>query len=435
MSSISVQGGSQDRQRLAWAFLLSSFAVCLLATITVPLSASAYLQNSTQFLNVIVRASQGTVNVNDAPNEWRAVLAGEERAIESASSILTSGSAIASLFVSAPGSQQPGDEELLARLQVYSNTSVDLVTASAPRFNVSSAEQILELNLENGRLQLTLPERRGRPFVTTVATPQGRVVIRDPGQYHLEANSEETQVVVQEGRATVMAAGETLGLLPDQRAELYPGVAPAGPLDPERNLIENGDFNDRFDNWQIYKWYLELVDQPEGKLEIISVAGDPALRAIREGQGHADVELRQFINQDVTDFNSLLLEIDFRIVGQTLSVCGVAGSECPLIVRIEYDDLNGNSQIWWQGFYATGEIDPEETPDSCTTCPSPRFVHYKVTPGQFSSFQAELIESLSQQGFLPPSRINRVILVSSGHSFEVEVLNVALIAETINRGE
>ena len=435
MSSISVQGGNPDRQRLAWAFLLSSFVVCLLATITVPLSANAYLQNSTQFLNVIVRTSQGTVNVNDAPNEWRAVLAGEERSIESASSILTSGSAIASLFVSAPGSQQPGEEELLARLQVYGNTSVDLVTASAPRFNVSSAEQILELKLENGRLRLTLPERRGRPFLATIVTPQGRVVIRDPGQYHLEANTQETQVVVQEGRATITAAGETLGLLPDQRAELYPGAVPVGPLAPERNLIQNGDFNDRFDRWQIYQWTLELADQTEGKLEIVPVAGDPALRAIREGLGHADVELLQLINQDVTDFNSLLLEVDFRIVGQTLSVCGIDGSECPLIVRIEYDDVNGNSQVWWQGFYAVGQIDPEETPDSCTTCPSPRFAHYKVTPGQFSFFRTDLIQSLAQQGFSPPSRINRIIVVTSGHSFEVEILNVALIAETINRSE
>lgn len=433
MSTLSVTGGNQDRQRLAWAFLLSSFAICLLATVTVPLSANAYLQNSTQFLNVVVRSSQGTVNVNDAPNEWRAVMAGEERSVESASSILTSGSAIASLFVYSPGSQQPAEEDLLARLQVYSNTSVDLVTASAPRFIVSSAEQILELKLDNGRLRLTLPQRRGRPFVTMITTPQGRVVIREPGQYHLEANTQETQVLVQEGRAAVTAAGETLGLLPDQRAELYPGAVPVGPLVPERNLIQNGDFSDRFAQWQLYQWDLEF--QPEGKLEIVPVAGDPALRAIREGVGHAHVELHQLINQDVTDFNSLLLEVDFRIVGQTLNVCGSAGSECPLIVRIEYDDVNGNSQVWWQGFYAVGQIDPEETPDSCITCPSPRFVHYQVTPGQFSFFRTDLIQSLAQQGFSPPSRINRIIVVTSGHSFEVEVLNVALIAETINRSE
>src|SRR5690606_10183376 len=153
--------------------------------------------------------------------------------------------------------QQPGEEQLLARLQVYSNTSVDLVTASAPRFSVSSAEQLLELSLESGRLRLTLPERRGRSFVTTIVTPQGRVVIRDPGQYHLEANAEQTQVVVQEGKVAVTAAGETLNLLRDQRAELYPGVGPTGPLGPERNLIQNGDFNDRFDRWQLFKWYLE----------------------------------------------------------------------------------------------------------------------------------------------------------------------------------
>ena len=171
----------------------------------------------------------------------------------------------------------------------------------------------------------------------------------------------------------------------------------------------------------------ELTDQPAGYIQILNISGEAGLHIVRTGEGHADVGIRQIINQDVTDFNSLLLEVDLRILGQTLAVCGNVGSECPIIIRLEYDDINGNAQVWQRGFYANGDINPDSTPDVCLTCPPPRLEHVKITPGQFSFYQSDLIEDLQLYGFLPPRRIKNISIIASGHSFEIELLDIALI--------
>jgi hypothetical protein len=214
-----------------------------------------------------------------------------------------------------------------------------------------------------------------------------------------------------------------------ERAVLPLAGAPQGPLPPQRNLIQNGDFRRRWDNWVQLSWNVERADQPDGTLEIVQTAGQAGLRASRAGQGHADVGVRQVINQDVTDYQTLLFEIDLRVLEQTLGVCGNVGSECPVIARIEYEDLDGNAQVWQQGFFAVGQIGQPGTPDVCVSCPPPRFEHYQAPPGQFAFYRADLIAELQRKGFPPPRRIKSISLIASGHGFTVEVLNVGLIVE------
>jgi hypothetical protein len=78
------------RQRLAWAFLIGSFTICLLIGIAVPLSANAYIRNATQDLITTIQANEGTVGIDDEMGVRRAVIAGEnEEFVEYGSSILT----------------------------------------------------------------------------------------------------------------------------------------------------------------------------------------------------------------------------------------------------------------------------------------------------------------------------------------------------------
>ncbi len=423
--SIDTQKNGSGRQRLAWTILLGSFAVCMAVTIAVPLTGNAYLQNATDFLNVTVQANQGTVRIVDESNVSRAVSVGQsgQKAFPG-DKIRTDAIATALIAIYPPDSEQ-----LLARLQVYGNSDVSLEQANAPRFEVSDAEQTLTLVLDSGRLRLSVPEQEGRPFRTTITTPQGAIHIEDSGQYSLEVNNEATQVTVQDGRAHVVALDHFVDLVADQRSVIPTGEMPSPPLGTERNLIQNGDFSDGWDKWRQYVWKLERPEQPAGRVTVEPINGEPTLYIRREGIGAAEVEARQTINQTVTDFETVSLEIDFRIVNQSLAVCGSVGSECPLTIRIDYKDANGNSQVWWQGFYSKGDGGLEGTPDVCETCPSPRFVHQKVAPGQIVSYQFNLIEGLKLQAFLPPSRINSISLLASGHSFEVEVLRVALLVE------
>lgn len=413
-----------SRERLAWAFLLGSFFICATLVIGAFISLTSYLETATRPLSVFVQANQGTVGIQPANPGTLALFAGDPpQKIDAPSRIITNVPDTALLQVFPPES-----ELLLARIQVYGNTNARIARAESPRFRFNSSEPVLAIELDSGRIRLARPDTDGEPFTIEIITPQAQVTIYEPGQYSLEVSNTETQVAVQQGSALVAAAGRTLALTDDQRAVAPVAGTAVGPLDSERNLIVNGDFDDGLAEWASLAWNVELSGQPAGETTIVDEAGDPSLRFSRLGVGHADASVRQLIDQDVTDYSTLRLEVSLLVTIQSLGVCGVQGSECPLFVRLEYEDVNGVAQVWQQGFFATGEF-AATTPDVCISCPPPRPTHYHVTLDQLSFFTSDILAELRQLGYPPPRRIKSVTLLASGHSFETEVVEVALLAK------
>jgi hypothetical protein len=414
------------RQRLAWAFLIGSFTICLLIGIAVPLSANAYIRNATQDLVTTIQANEGTVGIDDEMGVRRAVIAGEnEELVESGSSILTDATATAILHIT-----DPDHEDLLARLTIDGNSTVRIERATAPRFNWSNLENEADYELESGRLRVNLLEPAGEtsPLTINFSTPQGTITISEPGQYAIEVNNQATQVNVHEGIADIMAQDESLALKAGERAEIPTESKPRGPLDPERNLIKNGDFSQGFQNWAEYTWLVELEDQPSGRTLATRSSGEPILRFERSGIGHADARVTQSLNQSVSDFEMLRLMITLRILEQSLGVCGIQGSECPLFVRVNYIDENGVSQTWQQGFFAAGEVDDNNTPGACVSCALIQKNHERAQLGQEFFFEIDLREELARQGASLPRQIESISLIASGHSFITDVIDIALIA-------
>lgn len=416
-----------SRQRLAWFVLSASFFTCLLLTITVPVAVSAYLQNASQTLDIAVQANQGTVGIEEPNGPRRAVLVGEPaQAVSPRASVRTDTTASALMTMTPPDQAEP-----LVTMQVASNSTIRVEEADAPRFRMSDHPNHINIDLQAGRIRLDVPPFRFRPLEIVVSTPQGsRVSINEPGRYMLEVSNDATQVNVQAtGRATVTAQGETLVLSPEQRAEIALGSPPLGPLDPARDLIRNGDFSEGLDNWALFSWQVELPDQPKGETTVQSDGGDPVLRFARQGVGHADVRLTQSVNQDVSDYESLRLAATLRIVEQSLGVCGVQGSECPLFLIVNYIDETGVSRVWQHGFFANGTVDDNATPGACISCAVVQRAHDRVPLNQLYFYDVDLIQELASQGVLPPRYIESVTIVGSGHSFTTEVSDLAMIVE------
>lgn len=415
------------RARLAWFILLGSFTVFSAICLSVPFITNAVLQNTTQPLAISVGTSKGTVAIDQLSNGNMTALPPEAEPIEitAHSEILTNAADSASMLVFSPET-----ELLLMRAQIYGNTSVEIENAVAPRFRISSAEQEMELMLRSGRMHITLLPIDGRAFALTMHTPQGRVNFLAPGQYSLEVNNEQTQLAVQSGEALLASesTADFVVLQTDQRGVLGIDGQPTGPLDTERNLIENGDFIADFSSWIVTDWNIDLEGQPTGETRVVEVAGEPTLRFARVGVGHADAVVRQILAQDVTDFESLRLQITLKIGQQTLGVCGQVGSECPLTIEIEYEDINGNRQVWRQGFYSTGSV-AQDTPDTCVTCRPPYNSHIYVIPSRLISYEVDLLESLSLQGHPLPRALNNISIIAAGHGFETEIADIALLAK------
>lgn len=413
------------RQRVAWAFLFGGFVVFLSIAIAIPLLLNAYVQNATRLLGVYVSANEGTISIDPETGVPRAALPGEAaQPVQPDDIVLTDATATGLMLV-----YHPDNDTLLARVQMYSTTVVRVVNADTPRFGFSNRSETLALAVNSGRVRLVVPDDGGTLLSLTVATPHGDVAVESYGEYVVDVNNATTQVTVQQGQVLVSGAGESLRLAGAERAEIARDEPPTGPLAPSRNLVQNGSFDDLWDNWTILAWNIERADQPEGEMDIVALFGELALHVLRNGLGHADVALRQRMDQDVTDFASLALEVDLRIRGQSLPVCGNVGSECPVIIRVEYEDMSGAIQAWQQGFFATGDINPQTAPDICTTCGPPRLEHIRVPPDQIAFYRADIIEDLQLKGMQPPRRINSIMLIASGHGFNVDILNVGLIAE------
>jgi hypothetical protein len=321
----------------------------------------------------------------------------------------------------------PDTEKLIARILVYGNTNVSLDEASTPRFGASRVGHKVDLSLNSGRLQLNIIDDLERDITISVNVPQGEIALQESGQYSIITSNLETQVAVLEGRAELMDGDQILELNIDQRGVLPAEEPVNGPFDTERNLIQNSDFGLGIEGWVQLSPNIEIADQPKVETTVTEFASEPALKFRRVGIGHADAGLRQIISQDVTDFESLRLLVTMRIMDQSLGVCGQQGSECPIIVRIDYEDVNGVDQTWQQGFFAVGEIGPD-TPDVCVACPPPLNEHQRVPYQQIVFYESEnLLEKLGQSGILP-RQIKSITLISSGHTFDAEVIEVALLA-------
>jgi hypothetical protein len=412
------------RQRLAWIILLASFAVCGTLALFIPIGFGAVLQQARRSLPVTVQANQGTVGILLGGSETVALFAGDPpQSLNPNGSVLTNNTDTALLLV-----HSPDEEQLLARIQVYGNTNLSLDQATSPRFSASSNTHSLDATLTSGRAQITLPETAERPLRAKLSVPQGHIIFEEAGRYSVVTSNVESQVAVLQGHALAEAGGSTLALETDQRAVLPTGQPLLGPLETERNLVRNGDFSRGLEEWLSLSSNVEIVGQPAVETTVDLEASEPTVRFERVGVGHVDTGLRQIINQDVTDFESLRLLASMRIMNQTLGVCGEKGSECPLMIRIEYEDINGVAQTWQQGFYAVGSVGPD-TPDVCVACPPPLNEHQNVPYEQLVFYESEnLLERLDQLGILP-RQIKSMTLIVSGHEFAMEVVDVALIAE------
>lgn len=411
------------RIHLAWIVILASFFICIGLIVAIPIGISELIQESTRSLDVTVQANQGTVGLRQTDGEPVAIFAGNPpQGLNPSGSILTNATDTALLLA-----QLPDTEQTIARLQIYGNTNVSLQRATTPRFEASSAEHRIVLSLDNGRIQLTVPAQDDRPVYVEMNTPQGIIEVHETGQYSVMANNVETQLAVLQGRAMVEQGEEVLSLETDQRAILPSSGPPRGPLGTERNLISNGDFGDSFDDWVLLAPNVEIEGQPTVEVGVNNSVDEPGVRFRRVGLGHADAGMRQIIDEDVTDFESLQLLISMEVSEQSLGVCGERGSECPLIIRIEYVDINGVDQTWQQGFYTNGEISPV-TPDVCVACAPPLNEHQRVPFDQLVFYESEnLIERLGQLDILP-RHVKSITLIASGHTFDTQVVDVALLA-------
>jgi len=233
-----------------------------------------------------------------------------------------------------------------------------------------------------------------------------------------------TEVVVREGVVTVSGAGQSLSLAPGERTTIHEGDPPDGVHTGERNLIVNGDFAAPLSpaDWNTYSEN-PYVDDAIGQAAPAVETGRNTVHFYRPGRNWGRVGIQQKINRYVRDSQSLKLHLALKVVQQNLLVCGTLGSECPVMVKIEYVDLAGNRNEWVQGFYYLNDL-TNSVPRLCYTCPSPKSNHILVQQDVWYTYDSPDLMVLLNK----PATINTISILAEGHTFESFVAEVELQA-------
>lgn len=119
---------------------------------------------------------------------------------------------------------------------------------------------------------------------------------------------------------------------------------------------------------------------------------------------HNETGLRQDVNRDVWAYRSVVFSTWVKVNSASLDGGGYAGSEYPVMIRINYVAENGGSYTWAQGFYAQN---PSNRPVD---------IGQQVTAGAWERFTIDMSKLKDR-----PAYIASVEILAAGHDFDAQV--------------
>jgi hypothetical protein len=406
----------RNPERLAWTVLLISLFMCVGLAVSIPLAVGSIVNDSSETAMMTLDVQQGTALVS------RPDLA-EPIGVTTSLGNLPEGAAIraddnvqALLTI-----RSPHDNSILETVQIYGSTDLEVVSARVPRFQMSARPHQIDLLTNIGRVRVNVAADSDRSIESSVTTPQARSTLQE-GSYAFEVSNDETQVTVRDGLAQVNAQGATQDLGSQQRTVVKLNGPPSGVLSPERNLVTNGNFRLPLNGtWEIYNDLQNSRERP-GTVTIQTVGGQRSAVFERQGDFHAETGIRQIINKNVRDFTALRLHFVVRVFDQDVPVCGQAGSECPMMVRLDFKDQDGTDRSFLQGFYA--RPDSNGANPTYNTTSGTRNEHRRIPSNVAFTYDSDnLMETLK------PSQITGITFYASGHSYRSSVAEVELLGE------
>jgi hypothetical protein len=167
---------------------------------------------------------------------------------------------------------------------------------------------------------------------------------------------------------------------------------------------------------------------PRGAYQLEINDGRRVLRLVRGDNATSNGETRclTYFGQnglDVSGYTYLEIRATFKINYQSLNACGIFGSECPLMLRMDYIDEGGVERRWFHGFYSLLDLQLNY-PLSCNSC---RQEHDQINEKTWYTYQTGNLFALLGPDQKPKTIVN-VQFYASGHQYDVFVGEVSLLA-------
>lgn len=400
-------------QVVAWVVLLSAFAVFCVLAVTIPWAVLRYVEHSTAANHTEISTVSGISQVRERGQSiWLAVSGSRPVSAGSVIQTDTSGRSMLTVF-------DGNSEFVLATVHVFGSTQFTVEQSSTPRFSYSGQPNRVVISLAHGRLRLNPGPSPNRDLDLRVLVPSGEVVVYD-GSVALEVTADSAEVAVRGGRSLVRSTlkAEELVLETGERAVIVSDGSIHGPMESGRNLLTNGDFGAGLSlGWETYNDQGGDGGTVNGQALLLEDGGRRVLHLERLGDqsDHCETGVRQTLNRDVTDYVSLRIRADLRLLYQSLSGGGIQGSEFPVIIRLNYRDARGNLQWWYHGFFY-------ENPSGFPT-PNGEPIERNVW------FAYESPNLMAAQGDLKPAYLESVQVYASGHDYQSQVADVQVVVD------
>ncbi len=398
---------SKNPERMAWTVLWLSFLAFCTLVVGIPTTIGAYVSNATENRTASLEILNGTVLMQQRGAKFEVNAVGDG-ADEHKGITLAEGDALRTV---------DGSRAILwlfegSNFVLWPETRVALNRIQATRFNSNKAS--ISLTQESGhiRFEVAPPLIKARGF--EVRTPEATLSLRE-GSYSVTRTPGKTELVTHRGWATVISPKNAIDVLQNERAEILKGQTVSEPLPAARDLILNGGFTSSLDGWTPANRDEEEIIP--GTANMVVLDGRNVVVFKRTGgTKHSETYLFQALNKDITDYDSLKLKLDFKLINQSLSGGGVLGSEYPLLIRVKYRDIYNNENTFVKGFYYTNDDgNPTHNGD-------------RVSQGEWHTFEVDLLDPGGGL-LIKPTQIVWLEVAASGHNYESQVTNVRLVAQ------
>lgn len=403
--------------------MLVSFAVFCFLVVTTPWGLRYTLrytsvQQDAQ-LSAVTRTTGKVLLYPNARSE--PILVRDER------SIVREGMKIVSLDGAAQGTLEFVSEttqEVLGSLQIYSDTDLEVERIRRPFFSSSEEPYDVRLKMLSGQVRILSNSGEDRSLRIDLLTPQGQVRMQN-GSYQLTVDANQTQVQVRTGQAELSTDSQPkVDITQSQSAQIAGGQIVNLDAVAGQNWVVNGSFKPPVND----SWLASPAENVVYPGEVSYVEGD-GRQVVYFSQfnadGHSDIGINQIISRDVQAVDELRLQMDVKILFQSLPGAGQQASEYPIRAEISFTDVYGKEIKWGYGFYYR-ELEAGDPFPPPTDNDSGKVI--RVRQGEWYSFESEDLIQLWKSRGTPPARINNIRIYASGHNYQSMVSEVYLLA-------
>jgi hypothetical protein len=307
-------------------------------------------------------------------------------------------------------------------LTLYDNTEIVLERVRAARYAASRKPNDIQFRVNRGRVGVAVASPIKGTSHLGVYSPHAYVMLKE-GSYSVVVDEEQTHIAIR-----TIRPGEATIITEDEKKWFNRGLCRVvddlpieGPLPPEQNLIVNSDFSSPLGRgWEEQPPQRQEETDPLGMAQIVVRDGKTLLSFARDGASTwGESSIIQRIDKDVRDFSSLRMSFEVLVNAQSLAGGGYKSTEFPVMVELQYKDVNDDSRFKYWGFFY---MDPGTGPEWVKLVNGT-----KVVQGEWYFFESEnLMQTL---GEIRPVHIENVRVYASGWDWNSAITNISLLVQ------